>query len=331
MSKLYDKSTQVKLNKVIKERLPSFAGSFFRANKDSMTELSLYAYSLDMAKFFEYIQLTKNIPVLDITIKDFASFTELDIENYMDYSKIAVVNGKERPRSNKSLRRRYAILHSFYNFYYITGVIDSIPTLRVIKPKEISKAPTILSQDRVNALIEYVMNGELNSKKKADFQAHLRERDAAIVLLLSYAGLKTSEIVNLNISDLYLEEKCIVIQGRKHSKICISDIISNSLSMYLSKRLEIIAQYGHDNALFLSIQCTRISDRSLQYMIKKYSTDLFGEENKLVAHDLTFYFRNTVYNSTHSLDKTAELSGCHTYSVYKVYKADIDEKLNTCI
>ena len=253
MSKLQNNSIKIKTEKLLKERLPSFAGYYFKSNRDVMTDSSLYAYALDLSQFFDYISKTTSVSVAEFNIKDFESITESQIENYMEYSRIVKVNGKVRNISNSALRRRFAILHAFYNFYYVEGMINTLPTLRVSKPREMKKAPTIPSHDAINALIDYVTNGELPSKRQAAYQEQLRERDAAIIILLCCAGLKTTECTNLNITDLHFDEHYINISGRKYPHIKVSSYIEQAVSKYLAIRLDMIPVYGHDNALFLSI------------------------------------------------------------------------------
>lgn len=326
MSKLQNNSIKIKTEKLLKERLPSFAGYYFKSNRDVMTDSSLYAYALDLSQFFDYISKTTSVSVAEFNIKDFESITESQIENYMEYSRIVKVNGKERNISNSALRRRFAILHAFYNFYYVEGMINTLPTLRVSKPREMKKAPTIPSHDAINALIDYVTNGELPSKRQAAYQEQLRERDAAIIILLCCAGLKTTECTNLNITDLHFDEHYINISGRKYPHIKVSSYIEQAVSKYLAIRLDMIPVYGHDNALFLSISGTRICQRALQYMIKKYCTALFGKDNTIVAQNLCFSFKNQVYNSTKSVSVTSRLSGNHPTTIESIYEADLNER-----
>ncbi len=326
MSKLQNNSIKIKTEKLLKERLPSFATYYFKSNRDVMTDSSLYAYALDLSQFFDYISKTTLISVTKFSIKDFESITESQIENYIEYSRIIKVNGKERNISNTALRRRFTILHTFYNFYYAEGMINTIPTLRVNRPQKTKKAPSIPSHDAINALIDYVMNGELPSAKQAAYQERLRERDAAIIILLCCAGLKTTECTNLNITDLHFDEHYINVTGRKYPHIRVSNYIEQAVSKYLAIRLKMIPVYGHDSALFLSLSGTRICQRSLQYMIKKYCTALFGKDNTIVAQELCFSFKNQVYNSTKSVSLTSKLSGNQPTTIECIYEADLNER-----
>ena len=326
MSKLQNNTLRTKTEKLLKERLPSFARYYFKSNRDVISDSSLYSYALDLSQFFEYISKTMSVSVAEFNIKDFESVTESQIENFIEYSKIVNVNGNERNTSNATILHRFTVLNTFYNFYYTEGMINTLPTLRVNRPQKIKTAPNIPSYDAINALIDYVMHGELPSKKQASYQEHLRERDAAIIILLGYAGLKTTECTNLNITDLHFEEHYINVGGRKYPHIKVSNYIEQVISKYLAIRLNIIPVYGHDNALFLSMRGTRMGQRALQLMIKKYCTSLFGENNTIVAQKLCFSFKNHVYNSTKSVLVTSKLSGNQPVTIEDIYEADLEER-----
>ena len=89
--------------------------------------------------------------------------------------------------------------------------------------------------------------------------------------------------------------------------------------------------YGNEEALFLSTQRTRLSERAIQFMIKKYTTALFGPDKHITAQTLASSFKNNVYNRTHAVNITAALTGCLPCTLVKEYAADIDEVLSTTI
>lgn len=326
MNKIYNNTTQ-KIDNLVRNHLPSFAGSFFRANRQQMTESSLYAYALDLAAFFEFICKSKNISIKEVSIKDFESISEADIENYMECIRVYNMNGSVKPRSNYTLRRSFAVLHSFFNFLYSEGIIEYIPTLRVRRPKYVKRNPVIPSNNDNIALINFILTGNLPIERAAAFQVHFRERDTAIVTLMVCVGLRTTECVNLNMSDLNLADGIIHVSGRRHPYLSISDFVIERISKYLALRLEIIPEHGDEQAVFLSLRGTRVSPRSVQLMIKKYSSALFGKDKPVIGRDLSFSFINQVYNASKSLSATAMLSGRSTETIARIYTADMLERL----
>ena len=82
---------------------------------------------------------------------------------------------------------------------------------------------------------------------------------------------------SLNISDVDMEHNYLVIRSRREpNQVYFSPYIAEVLSVYLTKRLELITVYGHDDALFLSLQMKRLGIRSIEKMLKKYSSLLFS-------------------------------------------------------
>ena len=325
MSKL-NNLTQIKIEKLIKDQLPSFAGAFIKAKRNCMKESSLHAYAFDLSAFFEYISKEKSIPVKEIGIDDFEDISASDIENYVEYSKQYFVNGTVKKRSDAAVFRRYIILKSFYNFLYSENMIDSLEILKASAPKPSKKAPIIPSQEENMALINFISNENLPSKHAAAFQAISRKRDVAIIALIICAGLKISECEKLNIDNLHLDEGYIIVNERRYPKITISDYVRQCISEYLVERIEMIPVYGEELALFLSIRGSRLSVRSIEYMIKKYSSTLFGNTKCIVGKDLHTSFRNQVYNMSKSLSTTALLSNCTPETLRIFYKAELNER-----
>lgn len=326
MSKLSN-TTWNKTEKIIIEQLPSFAGSFIRSNRDTMKESSLHAYAFDLASFFDYLHTNKSIPVKQLTIRDFKAVTAPDIENYIEYSKYSYVNGVSNKRSDAAVYRRYVILSAFYTFLYKEGMIDSLPILKVAAPYYMKKKPVSAANEDKIALVNFITNENLSSKHAADYQALCRQRDIAIIVLITYAGLRTSECANLDISDLHLKDGYITIKGRRHANLTISSYVNQCVSAYLAERLELIPMYGEEQALFLSLQCRRMSQRSIQIMIKKYSSAALGNEKSVVGKDLSNSFKDQVYNTSKSISTTAILSGYAPNTLYKTYKADLNERI----
>lgn len=324
MSKL--NTTQIKIEKLITNNLPSIAGRFIKAKRDCMKDSSLYAYALDLEAFFKYLSDNLSIPVKEISIQDIENVTASDIENYIEESRHYIENETIKTRSDAAVSRRYIVLKMFYNFLYFEGMIDSLEILRVLTPKSGKKPPKIPEKTDVSALINFISNEKMPTSHACDYQAICKNRDIAIIVLIVCAGLKGSECVSLNIGDLHLDEGYINVQERRYSHVTISYYVSQCISKYLEERLTMIPVYGDELALFLSLRGSRMSLRAVQKMIKKYSSTLFGEEKSIAGKDLHTSFRDQIYNTSKSLSTTALLSNCSPETLHIFYKADINER-----
>ena len=139
-------------------------------------------------------------------------------------------------------------------------------------------------------------------------------------------GLRSSECVALDIDDLDLEHNKVTIRNRKTpNEVYISPLLSGILGSYMSTRLEMIAEYGHDNALFLSLQMKRLTVRALQDLMKKYTTILFGEGNNITPRDLKNAFRFNSFEEIQNMYVTADINGMSSNSIYRYYLPYIEQ------
>ena len=86
-----------------------------------------------------------------------------------------------------------------------------------------------------------------------------------------------------------------------------------------------IAVYGHDDALFLSIRMQRLGARELQLLLKKYSSALFGDQQAIKATDLRNAFRRNIFTTSQNLFVTSAITGSATaYLLQKPYSSYLD-------
>jgi site-specific recombinase XerD len=329
MSKSYNVSVQDKIDKVVKTRLPGFSRKFFIDNRDQLTLESLYGYAIDLVAFFDYICDRNHYSIEEMSLKDFEAISEETLEDYMESCRVCDYYKDSRRRSVASLRRRYASLSSFYRFYYMNGLIRDLPIIRVIQPRLVKKRIPVPTTDTNMELIRYIATGTLPSQRASGYQCNIRTRDTALAILMICAGLKASDCKRLNIQDLHLDEGYITVKRSKNSRnIYISDFIATAVSDYLIERLEMIPEYGHDNALFLSLQRKRIAEDTVEKMIHKYTTALFGRDGRLCPKDLSMSFRENVFYETKDANLTAQLTGNAPITVINAYKADVNDLLD---
>ena len=317
-----------KVKQIISSKLPGYASRYFNDNWDKKVPRTLYGYALDLKAFFEYLESISK-PISKMTLEDLNSVTVQIIENYMEHIRTYAQNGSRKETSVAGLHRKYASLSAFFNYYYKLGLIDSNPVHRVAAPKparHITQGPT----NEINLeMLDFVANGNLNGHAAA-FQEHTKERDLAIIMLIMGAGIKVSDLVNLDINDVHLEDNSITVRNHKDCRtIFVSSTIACAVGRYLAKRLEIVVQYGDDLALFLSLQCKRICVRTVQKMIKKYSSAMFDGKHHLTGEALALSFRNNVFEQTKNIGITSKATGNDSFTVLDRYRSLIEQYENT--
>ncbi len=320
-----DQLTIQKANRMIDEHMPEFARRFFNDKKQTIKASSYYAYTLELKEFFDYLG-TSSYDISKMKLSDINKITSEVIEEYVEYLRSATVKGKPKLSSEQTLKRKLCALSSFFDYYFREGFIDYNPLLKVNRPM-VSNRPSEGSNMQDNLkLLEYVEKGDLPSDDMMKYQSKLRNRDTAILALILGIGIKSSECINLNIQDVDLENNCLTIKSRRTTnKIHFSAYISKILGRYLDERLEMITFYGHDDALFLSLQMKRLGVRSVELLLKKYSSILFGAENNIRPKDMRNAFMKDVFIANKNLFITSELTGNTTGSLLLSYSPYIED------
>ena len=202
-----------KVNMIVSEKLPGFASRYFSNNMDLKTPGTLYGYALDLSAFFEFLE-TRSISVRKMVISDMDRITPSMIEDFLEYSKKYMVQGKVVERSDCAVRRRYSSLSSFFQYFYDLDMIDRNPASKV-KPPAFLRNKTKASTNTLNKdLLDFITCETMDGRAGAVQYTH-RSRDVAIIALLMGAGLKASECVKLDLMDLHLAENYLIIRRKK--------------------------------------------------------------------------------------------------------------------
>ncbi len=308
-----------KANRIIEMNMPDFARRFFNDKMNSLKANSYYGYALDLREFFDYLGET-SYTICSMKLSDLNRITPEVIEEYVEHLRTTLFNGKPKISSDQSLKRKLCVMSSFFNYYFQQGFIVFNPISKVEIPK-VPAGPSKGSNMQDNLkLLEYVSKGNLPSSRRMKFQDKLRNRDTALLALIMGAGIKASECVALNIQDVDLKHNIITVESRRGpSQVCISQYLSETLGRYLAERLEMITLYGHDDAFFLSIQKKRISLRSIELLLKKYSSSLFGDEHSINPNEIRSAFKENVFTTSRNIFVTSELTGNAPASLLRQY------------
>lgn len=214
------------------------------------------AYKADLSAFLKFIKSYKNdrgsreenIDISDINIEFIESIKLSDIYAYMNYITIARNNGPHaRARKTSSIK-------SFFKYLHENAKAISKNTAEALETPKISREEAIALT--LNESIEL-----LNS-----VDGMYRERDFCILTLFLNCGLRLSELTNINMEDINEDTLRIPGKGNRHRVIYLNSACMDALRNYMRIR----DKKGNSNALFLSERGKRISNRSVQYIVKKY-------------------------------------------------------------
>lgn len=311
--------------------LPPFAKAFFRGIEPKTSSRTRIAYAYDLRIFFDF--LLKSNPKFqdkileELTPADLESIHPVEIEEYLEYLKYYQKEDTDaRLNQTRGIMRKLSALKTFYNYYYKKELITYNPVTLVEAPRDHEKPIIRLEPNEVAQLLDQVDAGEKLTKKQQDYHKKTRIRDLAILTTLLGTGIRVSECVGIDIKDLDFENGGIMIhrKGGKEVIIYFGDEVEEALLDYLEERKHILACEGHEDALFLSLQKKRISVRSVENLVKKY-TQTVTTMKRITPHKLRSTFGTQLYQETGDIYLVADVLGHADVNTTRKHYAAIEE------
>lgn len=320
----------LKLRKMLKE-LPSFCMMYFRGIEPTTSSRTRIAYAYDLGVFFNFIKDNnpeyKNIEIKDYTLDILDKITVSDIEEYLDYLKVYSKNDSEHINNERGIKRKLSSLKSFYNYFFCNELIKDNPPAKVKVPKMHDKEIVRLDVDEVALLLDQVESGDKLSKRQKAFHNKTKTRDVAILTLLLGTGIRVSECVGIDIKDIDFKNSGIKIRrkGGYETVIYFGDEVELALLNYLEYRNNIVPDEGHEDALFLSLQNKRIGVRTVENLVKKYSTLVTTMKN-ITPHKLRSTYGTSLYKATGDIYLVADVLGHKDVNTTRKHYAAIEDE-----
>lgn len=295
--------------------LPLVCSDFIRAIEPTTQALTRYAYVSDL-KLFCHFLVTEcprfaELTPASITADDLNAVTARDLRIYLEYLGYYIKGDSEISNAELGKMRKLASLRSFYKFLFKNELIDADVAQLIDMPKRREKPILRMEIDEVARMLDLVESGEALSERQKRYNQHTRIRDLAILTLFLDTGIRVSELVGINISDVDFSINGFLVtrKGGHQSILYFSDEVEEALRDYLKLRSEITAVSGDEDALFLSLQNRRISVRAVQVMVKKYATQAAPLKKKLSPHKLRSTFGTNLYHETGDIYLVADVLG----------------------
>ena len=264
-------------------------------------EHTIGGYRRDLADFVAWFEITNGEEFTPERV------TPLDVREYKSY--LQSVKGYKPSTVN----RRLAGLRAFFRWARRAGMIASDPTNGVRLVRQVRQAPKWLDRSQQYALLRELRNGVQFAEMRTPQAIFRARRDAAIVALMLFAGLRLAEVAHLMTGDVELNErkgKAIVRKGkaRKYREVPLNLDARKALEAYLEVRPE-----SDDNHLFLSQKvgahgrAPLLSPRAIQERVAVYACKAGLDE--VTAHALRHTFAHNLVDAGVSLDRVAMLLG----------------------
>ena len=319
----------------MQKSLPLFAAEFFRGLADYTSVRTRIGYAYDLKIFFTYLseEVLHKDP-RNFSIEDLAQITADDIESFIDYltyylkQKEDEAGTSEIVMQNEALgkSRKLAAVRTMFKYFYGKKKLPANPAELVSFPKLKTKTITTLEANEVAMLLDLVETGDKLTTKQKHFHEHTKLRDVALITMLLGTGMRVSECIGLDLQDLDLDVNAVKVtrKGGDEMILYYGDEVAEALLDYLPLREEATPKEGHGNALFLSMQNRRITDRAVQNLVKKYAAMVTTLKN-ISPHKLRSTFGTQLYQETQDIYLVANVLGHADVNTTRKHYAKMDD------
>ncbi|HEY4544019.1 MAG TPA: tyrosine recombinase XerC [Tissierellaceae bacterium] len=283
-------------------------------------------YLFDLRVFFRFIKLryrlvdrNSDFDEIDISDVDVDLIKKVTIQDLHAY--ISFVD-KTRNNGASAKSRKVASLKSFFQYLNLTiEVIDKDPTKALEFPKMESRHPAYLTLDQAELLLNTILENP---------NEEFRRRDYAIILLFLNCGLRLSELASIDINKIKPDNTMTVIgKGNKERTIFINDSCMEAIEDYIKVRP---IKVNDPDALFISKQKNRMSNRAIQHMVEKYlekadlDTDIYSTHTlRHTAATLMYKYGNV------DIRALQEILGHESVSTTQIYTHIDNERLRDAV
>lgn len=274
--------------------------------------------------FKNFLEIEKNYSEHTITsyVKDVFDFEQFILKEEFAPSLLEVKRKRladyylshldEQKLSKKSIVRKISALRTFYNFLMLKGYIDINIFDKIETPKVSRRLPKILEDDEIMVLFK-----SINRNTPLGFRNYI------ILDLLFSSGLRASELCQMEVKDLKLNQRQILIHGKgsKDRYVPIHLELEKDLRQYLTYTRPILLAKGpilNNDYVFINYRGTQLTERGLRVILKKIISDS-GETYKIHPHMLRHAFATTLLNHGADLRVVQELLGHEHLKSTQVY------------
>lgn len=322
----------------IARELPPACGDFFSAIAVTTGTFTRLAYAIDLKTFFQFLQTERyqfsHKPLYKFTNDDLALVSQSDLTAYIEYLTFYYKNEPDSDTPVKALtnhdlaiKRKLCSIRSFYDYLFKNGRIPANVTTLVPLPKIHEKPILRLSMEETQRMLEQAATGDgLTARQKAWHKLTVK-RDFALLSLFLGTGVRVSECVGLNISDVDLEDNAFLVTRKGGNQVVLyfPPEVAEALAEYMAEREKVEAQPGHEDALFLSMQKRRITQRAVQNLVKKYAAVAAPLKPRISPHKLRSTFATNLYNKTGDIYLVADVLGHSSVDTTRKHYADMTD------
>ena len=339
----------------IQAGMPKYLRGYFAYLKGNVLPRTRYEYLRDLQFFFRYLinetDLTSADAPSDIRLEEINSIKSVDINIFIDYCRKYSVEDDDQivvyENSNRTLARKKSSLSVFFKQLYRDGLIDNNITdgfdpIRV--PKASEREIKALQDDEVMIMLDAVSTGATLTPREKQFWEKTKKRDKAILVVFLTYGLRLFELQQLNVSSFNFTRGEFKIYRKRDKEAVmplnksVTQVVMDYIDNERKKDSELDPE--HQDALFLSLQGKRMTERQIRELVKKYTSIGLGTSrhegyspHKLRATAATSLIGrgNSIFDVQELLDHeqvtTTQLYAAHKMNVKRELVKDMEWEL----
>ncbi len=269
--------------------------------EDGLSKNTLNSYRFDLLIFVSWLAETKKIELLDVS--------ELEIQEFLAF--------KFPTSKSRSISRLLATLRRFFRFLLRENKINEDPTLKIQTPKIPKSLPKSLSEDEVEGLLE-----------APDIKTDVGMRDRSMLELLYACGLRVSELVGIQLTEVILIDGVIRVTGKgsKTRLVPMGEEAVDWIKKYLAESRQNILNKQTSKFLFVTNRGGEMTRQAFWYLIKKYAL-MANIDKPMSPHILRHAFATHLINHGADLRVVQMLLGHSDISTTQIYTHVARERL----
>lgn len=261
------------------------------------------SYLRDIRQFAEWLLSNEEAMVVDAT--------QLNISNYLSYL-------ESQGKSGATVSRNLASLKNFYAYLVSSGFLEKTPVVDIHVERGEKKLPQILSGREIELLLSQPITVDAKGN-----------RDKAMLELMYATGIRVSELIDLDVEDVNLEQGAVKCVGGKKTRIIpLYPGALRALRIYLQEYRDSLVPSASETALFVNVNGARMSRQGFWKILKRYQ-ETAHIDKEITPHTLRHSFAVHLLENGADLGSLQELMGHSDISSTQMYTHMIDQKLKS--
>lgn len=292
----------------------------YHENIKGQSQLTISEYYLDLRMFLRFVKLMRNdMPIhtrledIDIKSIDMKFIREIETSDVFDFLSYLANDRTANPDaaapdygiSASARARKLSAIKSFYKYLTVrTKQLEENPVAELEYPKLRKSLPKYLTLEQSSALLQAVSGKN-------------EKRDYAILMLFLNCGIRRSELVNLNLTDVYEDRIRVVGKGNKERFVYFGTACRKAIDDYLEERSQL--ELSDNRALFGSRDHNRISVTAVHRLVKKALLQAGLDSTQFSAHKLRHTAATMMLSGGVDVKTVQEVLGHENLNTTQIY------------